>query len=260
MGRKKTPIQEHDTEEEATPAWQRHDWTAEEALFVQAYLRHGEAGRAYMEAYHPDPHDRDGFHDTKINIALSRLEGNKLLRLAHIRDYVKEMREEIKNRLSLTKDAVLEELNKLAMSNMVDFIVIGRDGQPAGYDLSGLTREQYAAIQEMTIDTYVEGRGEDAREVKSVKLKLAPKLGALEALGKHFKLFTDVVEVHDLTDAADIMRKRKEEQRRRRLAEARERGDDVEDLTDEEREERDRAIMDQAETEHLGQYDGDEAD
>ena len=253
------PIQEHDTVEEATPAWQRHDWTASEALFVQAYLRHGEAGRAYAEAFNPDVHDKNGSHDSRITMGLSRIEGNKLLQQDHVRSYVKEMREEIKARLTLTKDAVLEELTKIAMSNMVDFLVIGRDGQPAGYDLSGLSREQYAAIQEMTIDTYVEGKGDDALAVKSVKLKLAPKLGALEALGKHFKLFTDVVEVSDLTDAADIMRKRKEEQRLRRLK-GREESGEAEEIDEDEQELRNQRVRDQAETDHLGQYGGDEAD
>lgn len=245
-------IQEFDTVEDATPAWQLHDWTAEEAMFVQAYIRHGDVARAWVEAFqHRKGEDADGFQDTRINLALARLEGNKRLREPHIRDYVQHMRGEIKARLALNKDAVLEELNKLAMSNMVDFLVIGQDGQPVGYDLSGLSREQYAAVQEMTIDTYMTGKGEGAEQVKSVKLKLAPKLGALEALGKHFKLFTDVVEVSDLTDAADIMTRRKKEQRARRLAEQRE-AESGEDLSEEEREEIQRQAQEDAETEHLG--------
>jgi hypothetical protein len=58
-------------------------------------------------------------------------------------------------------------------------------------DLSQLTREQTAAIQEVTVDTYMDGSGEDAREVKKVKFKLADKRAALVALGRHHKLFTD---------------------------------------------------------------------
>jgi hypothetical protein len=252
MSKTDKPIEEFDHVEDATPAWQRHDWTVQEAVFVQAYLRTGDVSRAWVEAYRPAKgEDADGFFDSRVNLARARLEGNKLLMQPAIRDYVKHMREEIKARLSLTKDAVLEELNKLAMSNMVDFLVIGEDGNPAGYDLSGLSREQYAAIQEMTIDTYTEGRGENAEKVKSVKLKLAPKLGALEALGKHFKLFTDVVEVQDITDAADVMRRRKEEQRKRRLAEREAAG---ETLTADELEEREERARIEEETDHLGDY------
>lgn len=247
------PIQEFDTAEEAVPAWQRHDWTAQEASFVQAYIRHGDVARAWTEAYHPRTNeDRDGFYDTRPNLALARLEGNRLLQQDHVRDYVKHIRDEIKSRMALTKDNVLEELNKLAMSNMVDFLVVGQDGQPIGYDLSGLSREQYAAVQEMTIDTYVSGRGDAAQEVKSVKLKLAPKLGALEALGKHFKLFTEVVEVSDLTDAADLMTRRKREQRARRIAERAEQ-EAGEALTEEEKEEIMRRAMED-EPDHLGEF------
>lgn len=252
-------VQEFDTVEEATPAWQLHDWTVEEASFVQAYLRHGDVARAWAEGFRPRKgEDADGFFDSKPNLALARLQGNKLLAVPGIRDYIKHMREEIKARLSLTKETVLEELAKLAMSNMVDFLVIGQDGQPVGYDLSGLSREQYAAVQEMTIDTYMEGKGEDAERVKSIKLKLAPKLGALEALGKHFKLFTDVVEVNDITDAADIMTRRKKEQRARRIREQVEQ--DGEELTEDEIAERVERAREQAETEHLGDWNGDEAD
>jgi len=239
------PIQEFNTAEEAIPAWQRHDWTAQEALFVQAYLRHGDLARAWTEAYRPrKDEDQDGFYDTRNNLALSRLEGNKLLQQPAIRDYIIHMRAEIKARLALTRDVVLEELTKLATSNMVDFIVIGSDGNPAGYDLSGLTRDQYAAIQEMTIDTYMDGKGEDAERVKSVKLKLAPKQSALDSLGKHFKLFTDVVEVSDITDAADVMTRRKKEQRARRMAEQ-QAADDA-------------AVDEDDNIESLGEYAGDE--
>jgi len=240
------PIQEFNTPEEAIPAWQRHDWTAQEALFVQAYLRHGDCARAWVEAFRPEKdRDGDGFYDTRVNLALSRLEGNKLLLEPHIKDYVRHMREEIKARLLLTRDVVLEELTKLATSNMVDFLVIGQNGQPEGYDFSGLSREQYAAIQEMTIDTYMDGKGEDAQRVKQVKLKLAPKQAALDSLGKHFKLFTDVVEVSDITDAADVMTRRKREQRARRLAEQGETGDQTDETETEE-------------LENLGEYPGDE--
>jgi hypothetical protein len=58
-------------------------------------------------------------------------------------------------------------------------------------DISQLTREQTAAIQEVTVDTYMEGGGKNAREVKKVRFKLADKRAALVDLGRHHKLFTD---------------------------------------------------------------------
>ena len=89
-----------------------------------------------------------------------------------------------------TARQVLEELTKLALANMQDYMRIGPDGDPV-LDFSNLTRDQAFALQEVTVDTYVVGRSKDAREVRSVKFKLVDKLGALVALGRHYKLFTD---------------------------------------------------------------------
>jgi phage terminase small subunit len=43
----------------------------------------------------------------------------------------------------------------------------------------------------VTVDEFMDGRGEHAREVRRVKFKLASKIAALEFLGKHHKLYTD---------------------------------------------------------------------
>ena len=97
-------------------------------------------------------------------------------------------------RTEITADRVLEELAKLGFANMLDYMTVNSDGL-AFVDLSKLTREQAAAIQELNIDQYWEGDGEDVREVKKVKFKLADKKGNLELIGRHLKMFTDKVEV-----------------------------------------------------------------
>ena len=55
-----------------------------------------------------------------------------------------------------------------------------------------------AAIQQVTVDEFVDGRGKNVREVKHTRLKLADKNRSLELLGKHLKLFTERVEVSAL--------------------------------------------------------------
>jgi phage terminase small subunit len=88
---------------------------------------------------------------------------------------------------------VLHELAKLAFANMADYMRVGPGGDPV-LDFSKLTRDQAAALVEVTVEDYVDGRGEDARQVRRVKFKLASKLVALELLGKHLGLFKDRVE------------------------------------------------------------------
>jgi len=61
-------------------------------------------------------------------------------------------------------------------------------------DFSALTRDQAAALQEVTVEDYVDGRGENAREVKRVRFKLADKRAALVDLGRHLGMFKDRVE------------------------------------------------------------------
>jgi hypothetical protein len=74
----------------------------------------------------------------------------------------------------INPNTVIQELGKLALSNMGDFV----DDQGKFIGMVGLTRDQTAAIQEIEID---EKNGKR-------KVKLANKRESLELLAKHFKL------------------------------------------------------------------------
>src|SRR6266436_360549 len=93
-------------------------------------------------------------------------------------------------RVELTGDMVIAELRKIGFANMQDYMSSTPEGDPF-LDFSMLTRDQAAALQEVTVEDYTEGRGEDARNVKRVKFKLADKRAALVDLGKHLKLFIE---------------------------------------------------------------------
>ena len=98
--------------------------------------------------------------------------------------------QEILDKYAVTKDRVIRELALLAFSNQEDYAVTQPDGT-AYVDLSKLTRDQWAAIQEIITEEYVEGKGEAARDVKRVKIKLADKGVNLERLGRTMALFSD---------------------------------------------------------------------
>ena len=83
---------------------------------------------------------------------------------------------------------VLRELRALGFSNITNYLSFGPDGVTL-FDSDNLTEEQGAAIKE--VSEYVSRRG-----TKKIKFKLHGKVHSLELLGKHLKLFTDVMEAH----------------------------------------------------------------
>jgi phage terminase small subunit len=102
---------------------------------------------------------------------------------------------------------------KLAFANMADFFMVGTDGAPR-LDWGSLTRDQKAALQEVTCDIFTDGRGDDAREVRRVKFRLADKRAVLVDLGRHLGLFKEKVEhsgpgggpvaIKDVTPRSDL--------------------------------------------------------
>jgi phage terminase small subunit len=92
----------------------------------------------------------------------------------------------------ITKARILNELAKLGFSNMFDYIRVNANGD-ATVDLSALDRDKASAIQYVEVETYVDGRGDDANIVKRIKFRLADKHAPLVSMGKHFAMFVDVV-------------------------------------------------------------------
>ena len=82
------------------------------------------------------------------------------------------------------------ELGRIAFANLMDYMRIGPSGDPV-LDFSNLTREQASALTEVTVDDYIDGRGENARDVRKVKFKLADKRAALMDIAKLFGWITE---------------------------------------------------------------------
>ena len=89
-------------------------------------------------------------------------------------------------RSAITMERVAVELGQIGFANMMDYMKIDpRTGDPR-LDWSDLTREQAAALTEVTVDDYIEGRGENARDVRKVKFKLGDKRASLMDIAKLF--------------------------------------------------------------------------
>jgi phage terminase small subunit len=120
--------------------------------------------------------------------------GSENLEKLEIAAAIAEGQARIAKKLEVTAERVVSELAKLGFANMQDYMRVGPDGDPV-LNFGELTRDQAAALVECTVEDFKDGRGEDARDVRRVKFKLADKRAALVDLGKHLGLFKEQVEV-----------------------------------------------------------------
>jgi len=92
--------------------------------------------------------------------------------------------------------AVAKNAKLIGNANLDDYFAKGgKDGKERlGISLVDVPRAKMAALEEVTIDEYTEGRGEDAERIKRTKIKLksaqsSGSLAALELLGKHLGMW-----------------------------------------------------------------------
>lgn len=150
---------------------------AKHERFAQELAKGNSASQAYVLA---------GYSKNDGNAV--RLKGNE-----KIAARIEEILNKAAEKTGVTIERVLGELAKVGFSNMQDYMKGGSDGDPY-LDFSGLTRDQAAALCEVTVEDFRDGRGADARDVRRVKFKLADKISALEKIGKHLGMFREKVE------------------------------------------------------------------
>ena len=158
--------------------------TVKQEAFVLAYIETNNASEAYRRAY-----DCSKMTEKSINENAS-----KLLKHAKVAPRVAAHRAKLSEKHGVTADRVIRELALIGFSNMLDYIKTTDEGS-AFIDLSKLSRDQAAAIGEITSETYMEGRGEEAVAVKRTRFKLNDKRAALVDLGKHLGLFKEIKEI-----------------------------------------------------------------
>jgi phage terminase small subunit len=168
--------------------------TPKQQRFVEEYLIDLNATQAAIRA----GYSKDTAHSI----------GHENLSKPEIADSIAAKRKAYSERLDLSAEKVLRELALIGFANMQDYLRVTDAGDPF-LDLSMLSRDQAAAIGEVTVEDFTEGRGENARDVRKVKLKLNDKRAALVDLGRHLKLFTDKIEVDASEDLAALLAERR---------------------------------------------------
>lgn len=116
----------------------------------------------------------------------AEMQASRLLRNVKVQKAIRVGMDKTEAKLEVTAARIYEELSRIGLSNVTDFVKFDADGIVNIKDSEDLTPEQAACISEV-----VQNEGE---KNSSFKFKLHDKLKALELMGKHKKMFTDKVE------------------------------------------------------------------
>lgn len=113
------------------------------------------------------------------------------LKKPYIKAYVEQRMKERSERTNITQDEVIGELTKIAFSNTTDFVhVVTKDQKQRVVikDTDELDDDQKAAIKSIKPRLY------------GIEIEPYDKLKALELLGRHLGMFTDKIEIKDVTE------------------------------------------------------------
>src|SRR4051812_24136150 len=88
----------------------------------------------------------------------AEVQGSRLLSYAKVSAAIAEAQDARSARTGITADRVLSELAKIGFANMADYMKSTPGGDPY-LDFSALTRDQAAALVEVTVEDFKDGRG-----------------------------------------------------------------------------------------------------
>lgn len=120
----------------------------------------------------------------------ARQQGTRLLSNASIRAAIEARLTKVSTDLGVTSERVIAEFARIAFGGMSTFLQITPDGDPM-VDLSKCSPEDLDQLAEVTVEDFRDGRGEDARDVRRIKIKPQDKQKALENLAKILGVFKD---------------------------------------------------------------------
>ena len=159
---------------------------AKHERFAQAVV----SGRSFNEAY------------AEVGYVLNPSHARRLGANPTVKERVAWLLEKAAEKAVISASRVLEELAKIGFANIADFTKVMPNGDLVT-DFSKITPDELAAVAEITVEEYKDGRGFGARDVKRTKVKLNDKRAALVDIGKHLGMFKDLVE-HTGKDGAPI--------------------------------------------------------
>lgn len=219
------------------PDWEEpegEDWKdPRERVFVARYLLHANGARAVREAG----------YETRTPAGQTN-RATALLKKPYIREYINAERKRLQETLKFDVQRITEELAKAAFFNLGAISIEGPDGETY-IDLRRCDANDWAAIKSITYEetstienpefeeheyerdqaeALAEGRAPEYDvprhlKVRKVKIEAYNKLDALNALGRHLKMFVDRTETSVTIADPDRIKAARERARQARKAE-----------------------------------------
>lgn len=124
--------------------------------------------------------------------ATAYAQGSELLNHPEVSRVMENIKQQALAAAGVSRAQIIAELKALALANMGDYMRAGDEGQPV-LDFSNLTRAQTAALREVTVEEFKDGRS-DKRQVRRIKFKMYDKAQALELLGRAEQMFAEKVD------------------------------------------------------------------
>ena len=170
---------------------EERECTPQQRACVIGWIETGSMKESYRRNYH-----------TKLKGQALCASAKKLGRRPQVRLLYDSLMAKHQKRHEVTVDRIVQEYAKMGFANMLDYMTVQRDGT-AFCDLSELTRDQAAAIQEATFETIMSSDpdaldasgGDDDKDgrkkvaVLRTKFKLHDKKGPLDSMAKHLGMF-----------------------------------------------------------------------
>jgi phage terminase small subunit len=174
---------------EIKPKTKENDYrplTPQQERFCREYLRDRNGTQAAIRA--------------KYSPRTSNEQAARLLAKVSVKVKINQLIEAQFNRLKLSADLVVKELLKSALVDIRDAFTEDGNLKP----INELSEPLAKAIASIETEELFDGRGEDKERIGyAKKIRFHDKIRALELLGKHLKMFTDVHEIPGLDTLAE---------------------------------------------------------
>lgn len=151
--------------------------TARQESFARAYATHFNASRAAIQA---------GYSK-----ATAFVTGTQVKALPQVQARIAELLEPHRREFEVTRERTLLELARIAYADIRELYDENGQLRPI-HELEDHVAATIASVEE---ERRTEGRGEDAVDIRTKKVKTHDKMKALEMLSKHLQLYSDAANV-----------------------------------------------------------------